>query len=284
MPLLELENVNYIYAKNTAYEKHVLKDVCLKIEEGELIGVIGRTGSGKSTLVQHFNGLLKPDSGRVMFNGKDICDKDFNMRQLRGRVGLVFQYPEHQLFETTVLKDVSFGPANQGLTGEELTKAAEEALRLVGIDEKYFEESPFDLSGGQKRRVALAGVIAMRPEVLVLDEPCAGLDPIGRKEMFSLIKRLRRERNITVILVSHSMEDVAEYTERLIVMNDGEIAMDAAPKEVFTSGINLKSMGLAAPVSFTVIEKMRELGIKIEGNPITPKEAANAILKGVYND
>ncbi len=284
MALLELENVNYIYAKNTAYEKHVLKNICLKIEAGEAIGVIGRTGSGKSTLVQHFNGLLKADSGKVLFDGEDIYQKDFNMRRLRGRVGLVFQYPEHQLFETTVFKDVCFGPANQGLKDEELKEAAMEALRLVGIDEKYYEESPFDLSGGQKRRVALAGVIAMRPEVLVLDEPCAGLDPLGRKEMFSLIMRLRRERNITMILVSHSMEDVAEYTQRLIVMKNGEIAMDSTPEKIFTSGKDLKSLGLAAPVSFEVIERLRELGFNIEGNPITPKEAADAILKGIYND
>ena len=228
-----LEHVSYTYSPETAYEIHALKDVNLEIPDGQFIGLIGHTGSGKSTLVQHLNGLVRATSGHIYFNGEDIYAKDYDMRRLRGRVGLVFQYPEHQLFEVDVLSDVCFGPKNQGFSPEEAKERAREALRMVGISEEYEKQSPFELSGGQKRRVAIAGVLAMEPDVLILDEPTAGLDPKGRDEILDEISSLHKERGITVILVSHSMEDVAKYVERIIVMNQGEVLHDGAPREVF---------------------------------------------------
>ena len=246
-PILKLEHIEYVYSSGTAYEKRALKDINLDIYEGEFVGVIGHTGSGKSTMIQHLNGLMKATSGALYYNGENIYDEKYNLRQLRNNVGLVFQYPEHQLFEIDVLTDVCFGPKNQGLTEEECKKRAIEALELVGLSEKYYDTSPFDLSGGQKRRVAIAGVLAMRPKVLVLDEPTAGLDPKGRDEILDQIAYLQKERNLTVILVSHSMEDIAKYVDRIVVMNKGRKMYDGEPKEVFAHYKELEKVGLAAP-------------------------------------
>ena len=229
---ITLENVNYIYSPGTAYEKQALKDVSFEIPQGQFVGIIGHTGSGKSTLIQHLNGLVKATSGKILYEGQDIYAEGYNMRTLRSQVGLVFQYPEHQLFEVDVISDVCFGPKNQGLSAEECEARAKEALELVGFPEKYYHQSPFELSGGQKRRVAIAGVLAMRPKVLILDEPTAGLDPKGRDEILDQVERLHKETGMTVILVSHSMEDVARYVERIIVMNSGEKMLEGTPAEV----------------------------------------------------
>lgn len=226
---IKVKDVNYTYAENTAYEIHALKDIKLEIPDGQFIGLIGHTGSGKSTLVQHLNGLIRATGGRIYFNGRDIYGENFSMKELRSKVGLVFQYPEHQLFEIDVLSDVCFGPKNLGCSREEAERKAREALRMVGMGEEYDKSSPFELSGGQKRRVAIAGVLAMEPEVLILDEPTAGLDPRGRDEILDQIERLQKERGITVILVSHSMEDVARYVDRIIVMDHGQVRFDDAP-------------------------------------------------------
>ena len=228
-----LDKLNYIYAPGTSYEKHALKNINLVIPDGQFVGLIGHTGSGKSTLIQHMNGLIKATSGGIYYNGADIYDRDFSMKALRSKVGLVFQYPEHQLFETTVIKDVEFGPRNLGLDRLEIELRSFEALKMVGIGDELLDASPFELSGGQKRRVAIAGVLAMKPEVLILDEPTSGLDPKGRDEILNQIEKIHKEQNITVILVSHSMEDIAKYVERIIVMNKGEIIYDDIPKKVF---------------------------------------------------
>ena len=220
---IKIEHLNYVYSAGTAYEKQALKDICLEIPHGEFVGVIGHTGSGKSTLIQHLNGLIRATSGALYYNGENIYEDGYNMKALRNQVGLVFQYPEHQLFEVDVLSDVCFGPKNQGLSKEECEKRAREALKLVGLKEKYYDASPFELSGGQKRRVAIAGVLAMEPQVLILDEPTAGLDPKGRDEILDQIAYLHKKRNLTVILVSHSMDDIAKYADRIIVMNQGEV-------------------------------------------------------------
>ena len=230
---LILDKINYYYGKGTAFESAALKNISLSIPDGEFIGIIGHTGSGKSTLIQHMNGLIKADSGNIYYNGKDIYDKDFKMTDLRRKVGLVFQYPEHQLFEATVIKDVLFGPTNMGMDKLKAELAAYGALKAVGIGDDLIDASPFELSGGQKRRVAIAGVLAMSPEILVLDEPTAGLDPAGRTELLNLLKEIHETKGITVILVSHSMEDVAEYAERLIVIDEGEIKYDDEPRTVF---------------------------------------------------
>ena len=219
---IKVEHLNYIYGQGTAFEQHALKDINLEIKDGEFIGLIGHTGSGKSTLIQHLNGLIKATDGAIYYNGKNIYDADFKMRSLRNQVGLVFQYPEHQLFEIDVFTDVCFGPKNQGLSKEEIEARAKEALTMVGLDESFYKQSPFELSGGQKRRVAIAGVLAMEPEVLILDEPTAGLDPKGRDEILDQIERLHNEKKMTIILVSHSMEDIARYVDRILVMNHGE--------------------------------------------------------------
>lgn len=276
---ITLDHVNYSYSVGSAYEKHALKDVNLTIKDGEFIGLIGHTGSGKSTLIQHLNGLMKATSGTIYYNGKDIYDNDFNMRELRNKVGLVFQYPEHQLFETTVIKDVSFGPKNQGLSQLEVDLHSYEALKQVGIEEDLIDCSPFELSGGQKRRVAIAGVLAMRPEVLILDEPTAGLDPAGRDEILDQISKLHKERNITVILVSHSMEDVAKYVDRIIVMNKGEVVYSDVPKKVFANYKVLETIGLAAPQVTYVMNGLREQGIMVDTNATTIHEAKEEILK-----
>lgn len=276
---IKLENISYTYSPGTAYEIHALKDINLELHDGQFIGLIGHTGSGKSTLVQHLNGLVKATSGHLYFNGEDIYGQDYDMRRLRSKVGLVFQYPEHQLFEVDVLSDVCFGPKNQGFSQEEAEKRAREALRMVGIPEEYEKQSPFELSGGQKRRVAIAGVLAMEPEVLILDEPTAGLDPRGRDEILDQISLLHKERGITVILVSHSMEDVARYVERIIVMNQGEVMYDDVPREVFRHYRELESVGLAAPQVTYIMHTLKEKGFDVDEDATTIEEARDTILR-----
>ena len=276
---LILDHVNHIYGEDTNLAVAALKDVNLVIPDGQFIGLIGHTGSGKSTLVQHLNGLLKPTSGAIYFNGQDIADKDYNKKELRSKVGLVFQYPEHQLFEVTVFQDVCFGPKNLGLSQKEVELRAYAALKQAGVKDEQFYQSPFDLSGGQKRRVAIAGVLAMKPEVLILDEPTAGLDPKGREEILGQIKKLQKETGITVILVSHSMEDVAEYVDRIIVMNKGEVMFDDVPKEVFKHYEALEEIGLAAPQVTYIINRLNKEGFTFDTNVTTIEEAKNEILK-----
>ena len=260
---------------------HALKNVSLEIPQGQFIGIIGHTGSGKSTLIQHFNGLMRPTSGRVLYDGEDIWADGYKLRDLRFHVGLVFQYPEHQLFETDVITDVCFGPKNQGLTPEECREQAEKSLRHVGIPEEMYEKSPFDLSGGQKRRVAIAGVLAMNPDVLILDEPTAGLDPKGRDEILDRIEYLHDTRGITIILVSHSMEDIAKYVERIIVMNHGEKAYDGTPKEVFSHYRELEKIGLAAPQMTYIMHALKDAGMDVDVTATTVEEAKESILKAL---
>ncbi|NNJ29673.1 energy-coupling factor transporter ATPase [Lacrimispora defluvii] len=276
---IKAEHINYVYGKGTAFEQHALKDVNLEIESGEFVGLIGHTGSGKSTLIQHLNGLLRATDGKLYYNGKNIYEEGYDMRALRSHVGLVFQYPEHQLFEIDVFTDVCFGPKNQGLNKEEAAKRAKEALAMVGLDESYYKRSPFELSGGQKRRVAIAGVLAMNPDVLILDEPTAGLDPKGRDEILDQIKRLHEERNMTIILVSHSMEDVARYVDRILVMNHGEKVFDDTPKEVFQHYKELEAMGLAAPEITYVVQTLKSHGVPIDTSITTIEEARDEIIR-----
>ena len=271
-------DLNYVYGGGTAFEQHALFDVNLEIEDGEFVGLIGHTGSGKSTLIQHLNGLIKASAGELYYNGENIYSQGYDMKQLRSKVGLVFQYPEHQLFEVDVLTDVCFGPKHQGLSSEEAEARAKKALEQVGLDPFYYKQSPFELSGGQKRRVAIAGVLAMEPEVLILDEPTAGLDPRGRDEILDQIDRLHRERHMTIILVSHSMEDVARYADRLIVMNHGQKVFDGAPKEVFRHYRELETMGLAAPQITYLVHDLKAKGIDIDNDITTVPEAREAIL------
>ena len=276
-----LDHVDYVYGEDTALSVHALKDVNLVIPDGQFIGLIGHTGSGKSTLVQHLNGLIKPTGGNIYFNGEDIHDKDYNKKKLRSKVGLVFQYPEHQLFEADVFSDVCFGPKNLGLTKQETELRAYAALKQVGLEDEYFYQSPFDLSGGQKRRVAIAGVLAMKPDVLVLDEPTAGLDPKGRDEILDQIAKLKEETGITVILVSHSMEDVAKYVERIIVMNQGSVLFDDTPKEVFKHYKQLEEIGLAAPQVTYIMQALYQNGIPVATGATTIEEAKREILKAI---
>ena len=278
---IKLEHVNYIYSADTAYEKQALKDICLEIPHGQFVGIIGHTGSGKSTLIQHLNGLIRATSGTVYYNGENIYADGYNMKELRSQVGLVFQYPEHQLFEVDVLKDVCFGPKNQGFSEKECEERAREALKLVGLKEKYYEQSPFELSGGQKRRVAIAGVLAMCPKVLVLDEPTAGLDPKGRDEILDQIAYLHKTSDMTVILVSHSMEDIAKYVDRIIVMNHGEVMFDDVPKRVFSHYKELESVGLAAPQVTYIMHEMKENGLDVSVHATTIEEAADEIMAAV---
>lgn len=273
-----LDHVNYTYSPGTAYEQQALKDITLTIPDGQFIGLIGHTGSGKSTLIQHLNGLIKPTSGSIFFNGRDISDDDFSKKELRFKVGLVFQYPEHQLFETTVVKDVEFGPKNQKLPTLEVNLRTFEAIKLVGIPEELYDASPFELSGGQKRRVAIAGVLAMKPEVLVLDEPTAGLDPMGRDEILEQIAKIQKEQKMTVILVSHSMEDVAKYVDRLIVMDQGMVHFDGTPKEVFAHYKDLEKIGLAAPQVTYLTHTLREKGMNLPEDATTVEEAKNMLI------
>ena len=276
---IALDHVSYVYSPGTAYEKHALKDVSLEIEQGQFVGIIGHTGSGKSTLIQHLNGLMKATSGKIFYNGQNIYEEGYDMRSLRSQVGLVFQYPEYQLFEVDVLSDVCFGPKNQGLSREECERNAKEALELVGFPEKYYKQSPFELSGGQKRRVAIAGVLAMKPKVLILDEPTAGLDPKGRDEILDQVEKLHRETGMTVVLVSHSMEDVARYVERIIVMNHGEKMLDGTPGEVFRHYKELEKVGLAAPQVTYVMHDLKERGFDVSPDATTIEEAAAEIVR-----
>ena len=276
---IALEHVNYIYSPGTAYEKRALNDISLEIGQGQFVGIIGHTGSGKSTLIQHLNGLMKATSGDILYDGQSIYAEGYDMRKLRSQVGLVFQYPEHQLFEVDVISDVCFGPKNQGLSEEESEKNAREALELVGFPEKYYKQSPFELSGGQKRRVAIAGVLAMRPKVLILDEPTAGLDPKGRDEILDQIAKLHKETGMTVVLVSHSMEDVARYVDRIIVMNKGEKMLDSTPKEVFRHYKELEEVGLAAPQVTYVMHDLKDRGFDVSPDATTIEEAADEIMR-----
>ena len=277
--MIKVEHLNHIYGQGTAFEQYALKDVNFTIEDGEFIGLIGHTGSGKSTLIQHLNGLLKASSGTISYNGENIDREGYDKKVLRSKVGLVFQYPEHQLFEIDVFTDVCFGPKNLGLSKEEVETRAKEALEQVGLDEHFYRQSPFELSGGQKRRVAIAGVLAMKPEVLILDEPTAGLDPRGRDEILDEISLLHKQKKMTIILVSHSMEDMAKYADRLLVMNHGELAFDGKPKEVFLHYKELEKMGLAAPQITYIVQELREGGAAISADLTTVKEARDAILK-----
>ena len=275
---LKLGHVTYTYNPGNVYETHALKDVNLEIPSGQFLGIIGHTGSGKSTLIQHFNGLMRPTVGTVYYKDENIWQEGYSLKHLRSQVGLVFQYPEHQLFEADVLSDVCFGPKNLGLSGEEAKERAVAALRQAGLKEKYYTSSPFDLSGGQKRRVAIAGVLAMNPQVLILDEPTAGLDPRGRDEILDQIAYLHEERKITVILVSHSMEDIARYVERILVMNKGEKAFDGTPREVFAKYKELEAIGLAAPQITYIMHDLYDAGLKVDTQAITIEEAKESIL------
>ncbi len=280
MPIV-LEHINYSYSRGTAYEVQALKNISLTIADGEFIALIGHTGSGKSTLIQHLNGLLKADSGHLYVNGADAYDPSYSMKDLRNYVGMVFQYPDHQLFETSNFEDVCFGPKNQGLSREEIEKNAAEALESVHFPKELYDQPPFELSGGQKRRVAIAGVLAMKPQVLVLDEPTAGLDPAGRDEILELIAQMHRDLGITVILVSHSMDDVARYAQRLIVMNDGQIMLDGTPKEVFRHYQELEAVGLAAPQVTYLMHDLAKWGLAANTDAITVEEAADSIMEAI---
>lgn len=278
-----LDHINFAYEDNGATKKKALSDINLTIPDGQFIGIIGHTGSGKSTLVQHLNGLLKATEGHIYVDGEDIYDKSYNLKNLRGNIGLVFQYPEHQLFEADVFSDVCFGPKNLGLDKKEVELRAFEALTAVGLDKDLFYQSPFELSGGQKRRVAIAGVLAMKPKVLILDEPTAGLDPKGRDEILSLIKKLQVESGLTIILVSHSMEDVAEYVDRIIVMNKGEVMLDGNPREVFHHYKELEEVGLAAPQVTYVMQALKAKGYPVDADVTTIDEAAREIMQKLYH-
>ena len=275
-----IEQLNYVYMSGGPYETKALSDINLTIGDGEFIGLIGHTGSGKSTLVQHLNGLLMPSSGRILVDGLDLADKATDRRAVRRRVGLVFQYPENQLFEETVEKDIAFGPKNLGLDENEITRRVKDAMRRVALDyDELHERSVFELSGGQMRRVAIAGVLAMEPQVLVLDEPCAGLDPRGREEILSLIRNLHKEAGTTIVMVSHSMDDVASLAERVIVMNHGEVVMDGAPRDVFSCGEELRGMGLDVPQAVMLAQKLREKGYDIPEGLYRTEEIMAEIMK-----
>ncbi|MCD8397443.1 MAG: energy-coupling factor transporter ATPase [Lachnospiraceae bacterium] len=276
---IRIEHLNYTYSNGTVFEQHALKDINLELPDGQFIGIIGHTGSGKSTLIQHLNGLLKATSGTIYYNNENIYAEGYSMKQLRSKVGLVFQYPEYQLFETDVFTDVCFGPKNLGLEKEEIERRAAEALKLVGLGEEYYKVSPFELSGGQKRRAAIAGILAMEPEVLVLDEPTAGLDPRGRDDILDQVARLHQERKITVVLVSHSMEDVARYVQRIIVMNKGEVLYDDEPRKVFRHYKELEAVGLAAPQEVYLMHELAALGWDVDTDAATAEEAAESIAR-----
>ena len=276
---IEVKGLTHIYSEGLPHESVALENVSFNVEDGQLVGVIGHTGSGKSTLVQHLNGLLRPKSGTIVVGDVDITADGVVMRDIRRKIGLVFQYPEYQLFEVDVLSDVCFGPKNQGLSKEECEAQAKEALQLVGFPEKYYHQSPFELSGGQKRRVAIAGILAMHPKVLVLDEPTAGLDPKGRDEILDQVAQLHEKTGMTVVLVSHSMEDVAKYVDRLIVMNQGEKMLDGTPQEVFRHYKELEAVGLAAPQVTFVMHDLKEKGFEVSADAATVEEAADEIMK-----
>ncbi|MBO4905296.1 MAG: energy-coupling factor transporter ATPase [Lachnospiraceae bacterium] len=274
-----VNHLDHVYSPGTAFEKKALNDVSFKIEDGEYVGLAGHTGSGKSTLVTHLNGLMKPTAGAVYYNGVDIASDGYDLKGLRGNVGLVFQYPEHQLFEEDVFTDVCFGPKNLGLQRSEVELRAYEALKAVGISDDRFYVSPFDLSGGEKRRVAIAGVLAMKPHVLILDEPCAGLDPKGRDDILAIADNLHDSLGITIMIVSHSMDDLADHVQRLIVMHDGMIVMDGSTREVFSHRTELESIGLAVPQPTAVLSDLKKMGLPVREDLITVKEAKNEILR-----
>lgn len=274
---IKINQLTHIYSEGTPFEKIALDNINIEINKGEFVGIIGHTGSGKSTLIQVFNALLKPTRGEVLVNGENINADGVNRKKIRQQVGLVFQYPEYQLFEITVYKDVEFGPRNLGLDGEALKQRVINALNAVGLEEEMYEKSPFELSGGQKRRVAIAGVLAMNPEVLILDEPTAGLDPKGRDELFEQLKKMHDELGITIVLISHSMEDVARYAERLIVLHQGKIAYQGSPREVFSHGKELEKIGLATPQIRYIVEALKEKGLAIDTDVLTVEEAAEKI-------
>lgn len=277
--IIRLENVNYIYNPNTPFEKKALDNINLNIDEGDFIGLIGHTGSGKSTLVQHLNGLMKPTSGKIIIDGMDITSKDANLKEIRQRVGLVFQYPEHQLFEETIYKDIGFGPKNLGLKEEEIHNRVKRAMESVGLDfESLKDRSPFELSGGQKRRVAIAGVLAMRPKVLILDEPTAGLDPRGRDEILGRIQRLYEEEGITIILVSHSMEDIARLVNRIVVMHRGKVAMEDKTKEIFRQAETLEELGLGIPQITSFMREYKIKGNQVNDDILTVREAKEELI------
>lgn len=278
--MIKAENVNYIYQQGMPFERQALYDVNIEIKDGSLVALIGHTGSGKSTLIQHFNALVKPTSGKIIINGIDVTAPKADLRLVRKTVGLVFQYPEHQLFEETVYKDIAFGPKNMGFSDEEIDKRVRESAALVGLKEKHLTRSPFDLSGGQKRRVAIAGVLAMNPKVLILDEPTAGLDPKGRDEILATIKKLHEEnKEMIIIFVSHSMEDVAKTAERVIVMNDGHVEMQGTVAEVFAQAEHLQKIGLNVPQVTLLTDKLRLAGYNLPEHIYTVKYAADAIKK-----
>jgi len=275
---IRIENLEHIYMPKSPFEKKALDNVTLTIDDGEFVGLIGHTGSGKSTLIQHLNGLLKPHSGKVFINGTATDTKGEELKKLRCDVGLVFQYPEHQLFEETVYKDIAYGPTNLGLDKAEIDRRVKDAVRRVGLSKDVLDKSPFDLSGGQKRRVAIAGVISMQPSVLVLDEPTAGLDPAGREEILTQVKKIHAEGNMTVIMVSHSMEDVARFADRLIVMNEGKVFCDGTVSEVFSRGVDLRRIGLNVPQINVLVEELIARGIELDPDTFTVEKAKNEII------
>ena len=278
MALIKTENLTHIYSKDTPFERVAIENINFTAEKGEFIGIIGHTGSGKSTFIQHLNGLIEPTSGKVFFSGEDIHSSKEKTRDIRFKVGLVFQYPEYQLFEETVFKDIAFGPKNMKLTDDEITKRVLRAAELVGLDEELLNRSPFELSGGQKRRVAIAGVMAMEPEILVLDEPTAGLDPAGRDSIIENIMRYKEENGATVIMVTHSMEEIARFAGRLVVFSGGHIVMDGTPEEIFKRGSELEKIGLDVPQITKVVRKLADMGVPIERNIYTVEKARDAIL------
>ena len=275
---IKIDHLTHIYNEGTPFQKVALEDINMSIEKGEFVGIIGHTGSGKSTLIQMFNGLLKPTKGEVYVNQQNIHGEKINKKEMRQKVGLVFQYPEYQLFEMTVKDDVAFGPKNMGLTKEEIERQVKFGLDAVGLDESYYEKSPFELSGGQKRRVAIAGVLAMNPEILILDEPTAGLDPKGRNELFEQLKKMHQELGLTIVLISHSMEDVAKYVEKLFVLYKGRIAYTGSPREVFAHGKELEKIGLAMPQIKYIMEDLKQKGMDIDTDVLTVEEAAAKII------
>ena len=277
-PILQIQNLTHTYSAGTPFQRSAVEDVSFSVSPGEFLGVIGHTGSGKSTLIQHLNGLLKPTSGRVLLEGKDIWAEPKKIRDVRFRVGLVFQYPEHQLFEETVYKDISFGPSNMGKAGEELDRCVREAARIAGVRDEHLEKSPFELSGGEKRRAAIAGVIAMDPEVLILDEPTAGLDPRGRDVLLSQIGQYHRERGNTVLLVSHSMEDIGRTADRLLVMSGGHKQFLAPTREVFSHGEELESMGLRVPQITKIMQELIKLGVPVDPATLTVEGAVKQLI------
>lgn len=285
---ITIKNLTHVYNEGMPFEKVALEDINIKIKSGEFVGIIGHTGSGKSTLIQMFNGLLKPTRGEVLVNDQDINGEQVSKKEIRQKVGLVFQYPEYQLFEMTVKDDVAFGPKNLGLDANEITARVQYALDAVGLDHTYYEKSPFELSGGQKRRVAIAGVLAMKPEILILDEPTAGLDPKGRNELFKQLQKMHHELGLTIVLISHSMEDVARYAEKLFVLYKGKIAYQGTPREVFSNGKKLEEIGLAMPQIRYIMEVLKEKGMPVTEDVLTVEEAADILIKylrkGMPND